>query len=1119
MATSHSTKETTNYARLCRLLVDVSAHVLRETFDKKRPSGNLLTVLLSPPVRNALQLLRKKKVLNPSQWGKLYPAITSSVSSKNFDITLLMVLLRNICSLVPPATGWDTLPPEADTTLEADIVRIKCYRNTVYGHATEASVNDTTFNQYWKDIQDALVRLGGAEHQGVIEDLKNECMDPEIEEHYIELLKQWEKDEVSIKDEIGKIFRKLDERRESTSNPEKKIGVEDVAAYTNALKESIKSQTEFHTVASPTSSKVRTDDIFTSILIQHGRKPVEDRDMEREERLHHYSQVSGKPVEHCQEIFTSDTDLSEERNPKSVLVTGKAGIGKTLFCQKLIRDWADNKLFLSRANLRTLDFKFAYLLTFRQLNLLGNDCITLREILNRSSAIDDRANIDDSLFEYIVDHSEEVLIIIDGYDEYAQQHFIASELDDRHSNDVHEKMPVAALCAKLLKGKILNGSVVMITSRPDESDEIKHKIGFDRCVEITGFSEEQVKEFIERYFQKNEVIKNAVIDHITKNDNLVSFAHIPVLCFLMCSYFEHILTKSISTDALPVNMSDIYYEVVEMFLKKHSKKRGKPLKVTLEKLSKLAANFLRENKFVLADEDIKDFTDKEVESLRTSGLLHCGPTFRKTFSETTKYFCFTHLTLQEYLAAKWYVESKEIPSLGDVSEMVFIFMSGILSKQNDKALMQTLIDRLNPKPSRNLLTLKCLTEYQDIKFAQGIVKRYYDEIWHQDGNISFGGVLEVDCIAVSFLLHVINSLNVAVPARKNQTSLQQTRIPLVQRLNPFKSTFYRNNSIMAKRLTIMDGRLSQTGLRGICRALENKSCSITELVLIKSQITNAGVVTLCETLQTVTRGVTTLNLSGNSITNKGVASLSIALQTACRVTTLDLSENWIHDDGVDSLCQALQKATCQVTTLHLSGNQITDAGVYTLCQALQTATCRVTTLHLSGSRITNAGVVSLSQVLEISTCRVTTLHLGGYWITDAGFVRLCQALQTATCQVTTLHLSSSRITNAGVDSLCQALQTATCQVTTLHLSGSRITDAGVVSLCQALQTATCQVTTLDLSGNEIAEAGVVSLCQALQTATSQVRSLNLERNFMITNAGGRLLNDLLKKLPNLDLRW
>ena len=220
-----STKESANYARLCRLLVDVGAHVLRETFNKKRPSGSLHTVLSSAPV-HAVLLSLKKKVLNPLQWGKLYPAIRPSVSSKSFDITLLMVLLRNICGLVPPTTGWNNLPAATDLTPEADIVRINCYRNTVYGHASEASVDDATFNQYWQDIQDALVRLGGACYQDAIDDLKNECMDPDYEKHYQELLKQWVKDEVSIKDKLDEIEQILNALREAIVNPGSKAGVE-----------------------------------------------------------------------------------------------------------------------------------------------------------------------------------------------------------------------------------------------------------------------------------------------------------------------------------------------------------------------------------------------------------------------------------------------------------------------------------------------------------------------------------------------------------------------------------------------------------------------------------------------------------------------------------------------------------------------------------------------------------------------------------------------------------------------------------------------------------------------------------------------------------------------------
>lgn len=216
------TKETTNYARLCRLLVDVGTHVLREIFDRHCPPGALPETLVSPPILITLQALRKRRVLNPSQWGKLFPAFKHSVTSKEFDVTLLMLLLRNICGLVPPGTGWDSLPLAGDKTYQADIVRIKFYRNTVYGHASEASVDDVTYVRYWRDIKDTLVRLGGRHYEFSIDRLEKESIDPEYEEHYQELLKQWVKDDESIKDKLdeiaGTLVKKLEDVWESVSS-------------------------------------------------------------------------------------------------------------------------------------------------------------------------------------------------------------------------------------------------------------------------------------------------------------------------------------------------------------------------------------------------------------------------------------------------------------------------------------------------------------------------------------------------------------------------------------------------------------------------------------------------------------------------------------------------------------------------------------------------------------------------------------------------------------------------------------------------------------------------------------------------------------------------------------
>ena len=206
--TASSTKETTNYARLCRLLVDIGTQALRDTLNSLHPPANLYTVLAAN--KPTLQSLRAKRIINPTQWGKLFPAIPNSVSTHSFDTTLLMILLRNLCGFTAPLTGWDAMPAVTDLSREADIARVKYFRNTVYGHAENASVDDVKFNDDWCDIRDTLVRLGGVSYKAAIDDLRNECMDPEVEDHYMELLSEWKKDEDNIKDQLDEIMKKLD---------------------------------------------------------------------------------------------------------------------------------------------------------------------------------------------------------------------------------------------------------------------------------------------------------------------------------------------------------------------------------------------------------------------------------------------------------------------------------------------------------------------------------------------------------------------------------------------------------------------------------------------------------------------------------------------------------------------------------------------------------------------------------------------------------------------------------------------------------------------------------------------------------------------------------------------
>ena len=176
------------------------------------PPSNLRMVLSSPSVLSKLRCLRKDRVLNLLQWGKLFPADPSTVSSASFDLRLLLVLLRNICGLRPPVftCNWVELPAKSDNSLEANIVRIKCYRNDVYAHATKASVDDPTFYALWQKISSAILAIASRTgnctmYATSISRLKTECMDPATEAHFLNVLSDWKKDDVSLKEMLQEL--------------------------------------------------------------------------------------------------------------------------------------------------------------------------------------------------------------------------------------------------------------------------------------------------------------------------------------------------------------------------------------------------------------------------------------------------------------------------------------------------------------------------------------------------------------------------------------------------------------------------------------------------------------------------------------------------------------------------------------------------------------------------------------------------------------------------------------------------------------------------------------------------------------------------------------------------
>ena len=125
--TLRATERKENFLVLSRLLMCGGVRLLREKFDSMHSPSKLPSRLSDPATRNKLNRAR----LPAPQRKCLYPSPGTFGKSTDFDITLLFILFRKICNLTEPSTAWKNPPNSTDHSLQADLVRIKNYRNSV----------------------------------------------------------------------------------------------------------------------------------------------------------------------------------------------------------------------------------------------------------------------------------------------------------------------------------------------------------------------------------------------------------------------------------------------------------------------------------------------------------------------------------------------------------------------------------------------------------------------------------------------------------------------------------------------------------------------------------------------------------------------------------------------------------------------------------------------------------------------------------------------------------------------------------------------------------------------------------------------------------------------------
>ena len=795
--------------------------------------------------------------------------------------------------------------------------------------------------------------------------------------------------------------------------------------------------------------------------------------------------------------------------PSKVLIEGDPGMGKTTYSQKLAYDWANKQSEWDES------FPEIDVLLLLRCNDIKSSIWKAIEDQILSEDMDKKAK--ETFFKYIKENQSKVLLLLDGLDEV-----------DPNKEE---------LFLSLAQGKLLPSCYVVITSRHEVGKKVNRHC--DTWWEILGFTKEDSKSFIRKYFQDKDHLAEELIEELAvrpyrtsfrdgpSENRLADLTKNPLNMALLCTIFEH------SKAVFEGSRTRLYIEITLLVLRRYEEKNGlessKDLTVVYREdlllLGRFALDSLCKGElyFEKGEEDFK-FMNFGFLSLQQVG----------TTSKPCTRCAFLHKSFQEFFAG-FFLAFQIINRQNDFVNVltderysnelkeVFFFMSGIIaseSKDTGESIFISMAEhisglfRASHQKVKSYMTLACacLHEY-DFSLAEWL---WEDETVtcskHTFGmHLDMSSLTEVDLSYTEVADVGANVISVVLEKNSSLTDLDFSFNGVSSDgASSLSRALTKNSSLTALNLG-GNKFIADTGAYSLSQALKSNSF-LTSLHLEGDSIGDAGASSLSNALK-ANSSLTELSLSENSIGDAGASFLSEALTANSSLTSLDLGDNSIGDAGASSLSNAL-KANSSLTELSLSENSIGDAGASFLSEAL-TANSSLTSLDLGLNSIGDAGASSLSKAL-IANSSLTYLDLGLNSIGDGGASCLFNAF-AFNSSLTYLSLALNSIGEAGAFFLSTALK-ANSSLTHLDLRGNSIGNAGASSLSEAL-TVNSSLTYVDLHGNSIGDAGAFSLSNALKF-NSSLAIMNLRGN-SISDVGVYFLSDIFKfnsSLTKLNLR-
>jgi len=389
-----------------------------------------------------------------------------------------------------------------------------------------------------------------------------------------------------------------------------------------------------------------------------------------------------------------------------ILVVGQPGIGKTTLLQMITRYWAQDRALSS-----------CWIL----LHTVLRDLVLLQHAPNLTTFLSfmKTMNLPPDIETFVLESDGKGLCFIaDGLDEYPagyenETNFIFSELTGARKPNI--KLPQ---------------STVVISSRPEVSSQVWDM--FDKHVEVLGFGDDQINEYIQAKYGEDKSFSKYLDDH----------PHIKHACFIPLHLAMLVYLKDSLLDSLPETETEMYEQFIIHTLNRDfcknptsscSRKNTLPTSLNnVDESSEIGTLLfhIANLSYVGIQKEQSIFTEVEpVLQYTNSSLLVVD---KMSVLQPTTY-SFPHLTIQEFLAAFYFntylsqQEQKKVlveysfRQIKFDADSVFLKFCCHLKRNENQTTFLEFFNLLYQHNNRSMLPYHCAHEAQSIIASQQLI--------------------------------------------------------------------------------------------------------------------------------------------------------------------------------------------------------------------------------------------------------------------------------------------------------------------------------------------------------------------------------------------------------------